>query len=98
MAVYEASANCNEEEMALRAQQAWDNDMCEAIPVSYLTPEQNEGMGWIWGCYVSTLAETLPQIRVITNPSVPITIQGECVGCVEGQLISRLIFIVSIRP
>lgn len=45
MAVYEASANCNEEEMALRAQQAWDNDMCEAIPVSYLTPEQNEGMG-----------------------------------------------------
>uniref|UniRef100_A0A1I8MP93 Uncharacterized protein n=1 Tax=Musca domestica TaxID=7370 RepID=A0A1I8MP93_MUSDO len=33
MAVYEASANCNEEEMALRAQQAWDNDMCEAIPI-----------------------------------------------------------------
>ncbi|XP_073842897.1 putative Hedgehog signaling attenuator pxb [Musca autumnalis] len=33
MAVYEASVNCNEEEMALRAQQAWDNDMCEAIPI-----------------------------------------------------------------
>ncbi|KAI9580212.1 probable serine/threonine-protein kinase DDB_G0276461 [Glossina fuscipes] len=25
--------NCNEEEMALKAQQAWDNDMCEAIPI-----------------------------------------------------------------
>lgn len=34
MAGYEASTNCNEEEMALKAQQAWDNDMCEAIPVS----------------------------------------------------------------
>lgn len=28
------AANCNEEEMALKAKQAWDNDMCEAIPVS----------------------------------------------------------------
>ena len=26
--------NCNEEEMALKAQIAWDNDMCEAMPVS----------------------------------------------------------------
>lgn len=34
MTVYEASTHCNEDEMALRAQQAWDNDMCEAIPVS----------------------------------------------------------------
>ncbi|XP_013108801.1 myb-like protein A [Stomoxys calcitrans] len=33
MSVYEASSSCNEEEMALRAQQAWDNDMCEAIPI-----------------------------------------------------------------
>lgn len=32
--VYEASVNCNEQEMALRAQQVWDNDMCDAIPVS----------------------------------------------------------------
>ncbi|XP_075144824.1 putative Hedgehog signaling attenuator pxb [Haematobia irritans] len=33
MSVYEASTSCSEEEMALRAQQAWDNDMCEAIPI-----------------------------------------------------------------
>ncbi|XP_065354685.1 GATA zinc finger domain-containing protein 14 [Calliphora vicina] len=33
MAAYEASTNCNEEEMALKAQQAWDNDMCEAMPI-----------------------------------------------------------------
>ncbi|XP_037826990.1 GATA zinc finger domain-containing protein 7 [Lucilia sericata] len=33
MASYDASTNCNEEEMALKAQQAWDNDMCEAIPI-----------------------------------------------------------------
>lgn len=34
MAAYEAATNCNEEEMALKAQLSWDNDMCEAIPVS----------------------------------------------------------------
>ncbi|KAM7363032.1 putative Hedgehog signaling attenuator pxb [Cochliomyia hominivorax] len=33
MAAYEAPKNCNEEKMSLKAQQAWDSDMCESIPI-----------------------------------------------------------------